>query len=114
MDFDEQLKQAIARGQGRGQTARASDANRQLSQDELRRRHTDFRLTLSDHIERALEALTHHFPGFKYETIYGERGWGGAISRDDLMRGGSFFSRLEVVVRPPNNFNVVNIAVDRD
>ena len=55
------------------------------------------------------------FPGFEYETQYGSRGWGGAIHRNDLDRGadgraGSFFSRLELTVRPQNEYNVVNIA----
>ncbi|MCP4478722.1 MAG: hypothetical protein GY818_11585, partial [Planctomycetaceae bacterium] len=56
-----------------------------------------------------------HFPGFEYETIYGDRGWGGAVARDDITRAatgksGSFFSRLELTVRPLNEFNVVNIT----
>jgi hypothetical protein len=110
MDFEEQLKQAISRGQERAQTERAAGQTRQLSAEELRRHHTEYRLGLSDHIEAGLRKLAAHFPGFEYETVYGERGWGGAIKRDDLMRGGSFYSRLEIVVRPLNQYQVVNIT----
>ena len=65
--------------------------------------------------EKSLKKLIDHFPGFEYETIYGDRGWGGAISRDDITRSamgksGSFFSRLELTVRPLNEFHVVNIT----
>ncbi len=110
MDFEEQLKQAISRGKERAETERAAGQNRKLSEEELRRHHTDYRLALSEHIEDGLRKLTNHFPGFDYETVYGERGWGGAIKRDDLMKGGSFYSRLELVVRPLNQFQVVNIS----
>ena len=110
MDFEEKLKQAISRGKDRAEVDRVSDASRQMSHEELRRRHTECRLDLSEYIEQVLRKLANHFPGFAYETVYGERGWGGGLSRDDLMRGGSFFSRIEIVVRPYNNFNVVNIS----
>ena len=110
MDFEEQLKQAISRGKQRADTEKAAGASRKLTEEEVRRHHTDYRLVLSEHIEEGLRRLAQHFPGFTYETVYGERGWGGAIKRDDLMRGGSFYSRLELVVRPLNQFNVVNIS----
>ena len=115
MSFEDQLKKAIERGRGRNAQRKTSEAERRLSQEELKNRHNDFRLRLSEHIEGALRKLCEHFPGFQYETIYGSRGWGGAISRDDIRRddsgrAGSFFSRLELTVRPLNEFNVVNIA----
>ena len=44
------------------------------------------------------------FPGYQYETIYGDKGWGGACFRDDLRIAGgqrtSNYSRLEMTVRP--------------
>ena len=43
------------------------------------------RLTLSEHIESCLSRLPNYFPGFQYETMYGDRGWGGACFRDDLV-----------------------------
>ncbi|MEM7783663.1 MAG: hypothetical protein AAF939_18265 [Planctomycetota bacterium] len=115
MDFESKLEQAIQRGQNRNSAQ--TDAEKQIAatKEELRNRHNGFRLNLSEHIETCLKKLSNHFPGFDYETLYGEKGWGGAISRDDLTRGpsgraGSFFSRLEITVRPQNEYNVVNIA----
>ena len=115
MDFDNELEAAIKRGQQRSEFLQNSAKQAAMSAEEIRNRHNDFRLHLSDHIEECLKKLANHFPGFEYETIYGSRGWGGAVSRNDLDRGrdgraGSFFSRLELTVRPQNEFNVVNIS----
>lgn len=110
MDFDKQLQSAIERGKNRGDAEAEAKREKKLSKEELRNRHTEFRLKLSEHIEHGLKKLCEHFPGFDYETIYGEKGWGGGLSRDDLNRGGSYFSRVEVMVRPLNEFNVVNIS----
>jgi hypothetical protein len=115
MDFDSELEAAIQRGQHRNELQQQSQRQAELSADQIRKRHNEFRLNLSEHIESCLKKLENHFPGFEYETLYGEKGWGGAISRNDLDRGrdgraGSFFSRLELTVRPQNEFNVVNIA----
>lgn len=115
MDFEDQLEKAIQRGQQRN-TKREQDLKKKsLNADDIKRRHNDFRLHLSEHIEKSLHRLAERFPGFEYELIYGTKGWGGAIYRQDLTRGpdgraGSFFSRLELTVRPHNNYNVVNIA----
>ena len=95
MDFDKRLESAIDRGKNRSQAEAAAKREQKLSQEELRNRHTVFRLKLSEHIEEGLRKLCEHFPGFDYETIYGERGWGGRLTRDDLNRGGSYFSRIE-------------------
>jgi hypothetical protein len=47
------------------------------------------------------------------ETLYGDRGWGAACSRDDLMMSGgrrsNVFSRLEVAVRPFSEYHVVDL-----
>lgn len=115
MDFESELEAAIKRGQQRVELRQHSARQAELSVEEFRNRHNEFRLNLSEHIELGLKKLANHFPGFDYETIYGSRGWGGAVSRNDIDRGpkgraGSFFSRLELTVRPPNEFNVVNIA----
>jgi hypothetical protein len=115
MDFEDKLKKAILRGQNRGSSNRTSQQQKQLSLDELKNRHSEYRLSLSDYIEQGLKKLCEHFPGFEFETIYGERGWGGAIYRDDIRRDatgktGSFYSRLEITVRPINEFNVLNIV----
>ncbi len=115
MDFDNELEKAIQRGQQRSQSRSEAAKQEALTAEEIRTAHTAFRLHLSEHIEQCLKRLANHFPGFDYETIYGSRGWGGAVSRNDLQRGpdgkaGSFFSRIELTVRPQNEFNVVNIA----
>jgi hypothetical protein len=115
MEFEDKLKNAILRGQQRGQSRNLLQKQSRLSAEEIRNKHNDFRLALSEYIEHGLQSLANHFPGFRYETIYGQRGWGGAISRDDIMRGasgrgGTFFSRFEITVRPLNEFNVVNIS----
>lgn len=115
MNFDDQLKQAIHRGQETASRNRDSSEQQALTADALRNMHNQHRLALSDYIETGLRRLVEHFPGFRYETIYGDRGWGGALFRDDITRigggqTGSFYSRLELTVRPLNEFNVVNIA----
>lgn len=115
MDFDKKLEGAIQRGQNRNSQLRNAERQKSMSAEEIRKQHTDFRLDLSEYIETNLKKMADHFPGFEYETIYGSRGWGGAIHRTDLDRGddgkaGSFFSRLELTVKPLNEFNVVNIA----
>lgn len=115
MDFEEKLRKAINRGEERSFHRREDQEQKKLSREDLKNRHNEFRLNLSDYIEKSLKKLIDHFPGFEYETIYGDRGWGGAISRDDITRSamgksGSFFSRLELTVRPLNEFHVVNIT----
>ncbi len=116
-DLDARLQNAIERGQRHGAAADNLQQQQQMSEQELRQRHTDFRLKLSDHIEHGLKRLPEHFPGFTFETIYGDRGWGGALYRDDLTtekisgRGGSFYSRLEITVRPATKYNIVDISV---
>lgn len=115
MDFEDQLEKAIQRGQQRNVKRQEEVKKASLSAEELKRRHNEFRLTLSEHIEKSLKRLEEHFPGFDFEIIYGSKGWGGAIYRNDLTMGtdgraGSFFSRLEITVKGLNEYNVVNIA----
>ena len=115
MDFEKRLEKAIQRGQQKGSAQRDQKREQELSEEDLRNRHNDFRLELSDYIESNLNKMAAHFPGFEYETIYGSRGWGGAIHRNDITRGadgraGTFFSRIEMTVRPQNEYNVVNVA----
>ena len=115
MDFEEELQQAIQRGQKLGTARTVAKKQAAMSKEDIRNRHNEFRLNLSDHIEGCLKRLAQHFPGFDYETLYGSKGWGGALTRNDIDRGpdgrtGSFFSRIEITVRPQSEFNVVNIA----
>ncbi|MFK7767543.1 MAG: hypothetical protein AB8B55_10010 [Mariniblastus sp.] len=115
MDFEDKLQEAIERGQSRSTAKQDAQKQASMTKEDLRNRHNEFRLNLSDHIETCLKKMADHFPGFDYETIYGSKGWGGAVSRNDIDRGpdgraGSFFTRVEITVRPQNEFNVVNIA----
>lgn len=114
MNFDDQLRQAIERGQKRGDSQAREAAARALTEDEYRRLHSQLRLTLSDHIEACVKKLPSFFPGFQYETMYGDRGWGGACFRDDLVlsRGAraTDYSRLEVTVRPYSSLHVLDLA----
>ncbi len=83
-DFKSRLESAIQRGQRRRDHS-ADEAKRQeLSEEELRRLHTSFRLSLSDRIESKIKSLIDAFPGFRQEALFGEVGWGTACYRDDL------------------------------
>jgi hypothetical protein len=113
-DFDDRLQKAIQRGERRG-LEQAEAARRQaLSEEELKRLHSQYRLQLSEHIEQCLKQLQNHFPGFQFESIYGERGWGAAVRRDDIRlsagKRNDEFSRLEVTVRPLSSVLVVDLA----
>ena len=114
MNFDERLQNAIQRGQQRGEVQARVAQERALSEDELKQLHSRYRLQLSEHIEQCLRRLPGHFPGFQFETIFGERGWGAACSRDDLrlQRGqrDSDYSRLEMTVRPYSSYHVLDLV----
>lgn len=111
MDFERRLEKAIERGQRRGDAKAASERAKALSEEELKRLHSEYRLSISEHIEQCLERLPSYFPGFEYETIYGERGWGAACRRDDVGRGRStYYSRLELTVRPYTSSQVLELT----
>jgi hypothetical protein len=114
MTFDDRLRQAIERGQKRSEFLAREAAAKALTEEEYRRLHSQLRLRLSDHIESCLKRLPNYFPGFQYETIYGDQGWGGACFRDDLVlqRGArsSNYSRLEVTIRPYSTLHVLDLA----
>lgn len=115
MDFEQRLQKAIERGQRRGEAQAQADAAREMSEEELRRLHSQYRLQLSEHIEHCLRRLPGHFPGFQYEMIYGERGWGGACKRDDVRvmapgKRASLYTRLEITVRPYSSLQVLELT----
>ena len=113
-DFEDRLKNAIERGQKTGGAKANAQREKELSREDIKRLHSKYRLQLSDQIEKCISALPDHFPGFETETIYGEKGWGAACSRDDIVstRGKStnLYSRFDMVVRPLNNLNVIDLA----
>ena len=115
MDFRNRLKKATDRGQrARDEKLRAEQAEA-LSEEEFRRLHSSYRLPLSEHIENCLEKVADNFPGFRFETIVDESGWGAAVSRDDIKldqggRRNNQYSRLEMTVRPFSKAHVLDLA----
>lgn len=114
MDFSKRLERAI----DRGRLARDEEGRRKaeiaMSIDDLKNLHSNARLELSEHIEACLKQLDDHFPGFRYETLISEEGWGSKISRDDVARVGremtNQYSRLEMIVRPFSDAHIVELA----
>ena len=114
MSFRERLQRASERGK----QARAAQLNeaaaKAMSEEECRRLHSQYRLSLTEYIEGCLRELADNFPGFRLETIVDESGWGAAVSRDDVSLGagrrGTFFSRLQVVVSPYSKYHVLELA----
>ncbi len=104
MSFDDRLREAIQRGKQRGETRAHEAQKRALTEEEFKRLHSQLRLTLSEHIESCIKRLPNFFPGFQCETIYGDRGWGAACFRDDLVivsgNRSTNYSRLEMTIRP--------------
>jgi hypothetical protein len=115
MDFEQRLTKAIERGQRASEERAQAQREKAVSEEEFKRLHGQYRLRLSDQIEQCLRRLPDHFPGFRYETLVGDRGWGAAVSRDDLglPSGGrrqNLFSRLEMTVRPMSSYHVLELA----
>lgn len=114
-DFEKRLARAIERGHRTSDERARAEAAKALSEQELRSLHSQYRLELSEHIERCLRSLPNHFPGFDFEPVVTERGWGAAVSRDDVDlrargRRTNFFSRLEIVIRPISDYLVLDLA----
>ncbi|MCA9149623.1 MAG: hypothetical protein KDA92_10005 [Planctomycetales bacterium] len=114
-NFEDRLSKAIERGTMRGVDRARQERAQQMSEEELRQLHTRYRLQLSEHIEKCVRKLPQHFPGFQSETLFGDRGWGAACSRDDLNLGGdgrrsSRYSRLEMSIRPYSHLHVVELT----
>lgn len=112
-DFESRLESAISRGRQRATHQASEERKKELTEEEKRRLHTTHRLTLSERIERAIQRVSDHFPGFLQESMYGEVGWGAACFRDDLRieqgRRTNQYSRLEMVIRPHSDSNVLDL-----
>jgi hypothetical protein len=114
MDFRERLQRAAERGkQARDAEARRAAAQA-MSEEEWRRLHSEYRLALTEHIESCLKQLAENFPGFRFETVVDDKGWGAAISRDDLLlqdgRRTNLFSRLAMTISPHNDYHVLELV----
>ncbi|QDU92813.1 hypothetical protein [Lignipirellula cremea] len=112
MDFEERLRKAIDRGKAKADEKAREEAARQMNEEDYKRLHSKLRLQLSEHIEKCVEGLPNFFPGFRYETTFGDRGWGAACWRDDLTIGSggdrqNAYSRLEINVRPYSPYHVL-------
>src|SRR6267154_5602856 len=90
MDFEQRLQRAVERGARSAEPKRRSEAEQALTEEQCKRLHSQYRLQLSEYIERCVAKLGQYFPGFRFESVVSDRGWGGAVSRDDmqLARGG--------------------------
>jgi hypothetical protein len=114
MDFNDRIQKAIERGERRGSAEAEAARRKAMTEEQLRQLHTQYRLQFSEHIERCLEVLPNHFPGFRLETIYGERGWGAGVRRDDIRivagRRSDEYSRLEMTIRPISSVMVVDLS----
>jgi hypothetical protein len=115
MDFQKRLEKAIEQGYRTGDARADAEASKLLGEKELRRLHTQYRLELSEHIERCLRQVPDHLPGFDFETVASERGWGAAVARDDIVVGRGApasrrFSRMEIVIRPVNEYSLLEMT----
>jgi len=115
MEFHKRLEKAIERGQQAGSTRAQAEAEKAVTEKELSRLHSQYRLELSERIETCLRQLADRVPGFRFETVVDDRGWGAAVSRDDIQVQGdrrrtNYFSRLEVVIRPASAYHVLELA----
>jgi hypothetical protein len=114
MEFQQRLQKAIERGQRASVVKAQAERDRALSENELRRLHTQYCLELCERIERCQRNVADQFPGFRLESIVDERGWGAAISRDDLRLSQSGrttgYSRLEMVIRHFSSAHVLELT----
>jgi len=114
-DFEKRLARAIERGHRASDERAQAEAAKALSEKELRGLHSQYRLELSEHIGQCLRRLPNQFPGFKFEPVVTDRGWGATVSRDDVNlqsrgRRDNLFSRMELVIRPVSDYFVLDLA----
>ena len=114
MDFKERLHRAAERGQQARDKEAQRAAEAAMSAEEWRRLHSEYRHKLTEHIESCLSQLAENFPGFHFDTIVDDKGWGGAVSRDDLSLGrgkrDNLFSRLTMTVSPHSDYHVLELV----
>jgi len=107
-----------------GQDRQRDNAQRkqaaEMTEDECKRLHQAYQLELSELIETCVKAgCPTIFPGFQYELIYGERGWGARDAGGDDLRLGprgfaqSYFREIELTVRSLFDAALCSISLDR-
>ena len=113
MEFKERLHRATERGQQAKDAKAAEAAAEAMSEEEWRRLHSGYRRQLTDHIETCLRQLAENFPGFNFETVVDDKGWGAAVRRDDLSlsagRRQNLFSRLVLTISPYSEYKVLDL-----
>jgi hypothetical protein len=113
MNFEERLQRAIDRGGRIAASKEEAARSAAMNEEQLRRLHSQHRLQLSEHIERCLAKLPSHLPGFQFERVTSDRGWGAAVNRDDAdFTDGrrNVFRRLEIAVRPSSTAKVLDLT----
>jgi hypothetical protein len=115
MDFDKRLERAISRGEFARTTKQRAQSDRELTDEQFRGEHTRCRLELSEQIETGLRKLVDYFPGFRFDTLVSDEGWGARVSRDDIALGpgrssGTEYSRLEILVRPFSAAHIIELV----
>jgi hypothetical protein len=116
MEFEDRLRRAIERGEKiRDDLGRAA-LEKELSLEELRTLHSRYRLEVTEHIESCLKKLADHVPGFKYQSVMNDDGWGGRLTRDDLhlvpgKPPETRYSRLEVLISPFTPSGILELVV---
>ena len=78
------------------------------------RLQSSYRMHLTEHIESCLKQLADNFPGFNFESVVNDKGWGAAVRRDDLsLKAGkrdSLFSRLVMTISPYSEYHVLDLS----
>jgi len=115
MDFEERLQRAVRRGRQTQDERGRAEAEKALSEEELKTLHSQYRLELSERIEICLTKLSEQFPGFRYESVLDEQGWGANISRDDIALSekhqvANQYSRLQMLIRPFSTGHIVEMT----
>ena len=115
MDFDKRREKAIERGHKSREESGREKAEQAVSEDDLRTLHSKCRLDLSEHIEACLKALADRFPGFRFQTVVEEAGWGARINRDDFIsgvgqRGDNRYSRFEMLISPFSTTHIIELV----
>jgi hypothetical protein len=112
MEFEQRLEKAIQRGKQTRDAHGREAAAKAMDLEELKNLHSSCRLDLSEHIETCLTKLADHFPGFQFETLVSDEGWGARITRDDIdiRERKNVYSRVKILVRPFTDAHIIAIA----
>ncbi len=114
MEFDKRLERAISRGEKTRTSRQRAELDRELTDEQLRSEHSRCRLELSEQIESCLRKLADYYPGFRFDTVVSDEGWGARITRDDISlgpgRSGTEYSRLEILVRPFSAAHILELV----